>query len=68
MEVRVENAAYQVTIHERRSAPAPAICGAPPGSPWTTRRGYVTCGPCLAPRKMHLRSTMKRSRDQGPGQ
>lgn len=46
MEVRVEQGAYQATIHARRHAGVPALCGAPPGSPWTRTRAYVTCEPC----------------------
>lgn len=46
MDVRVADATYQATIHARQSASAPALCGAPPGSPWTTRRSYVTCAAC----------------------
>lgn len=35
-------------IHARQRADLPAICGAPPGSPWTNRRAFVTCPACLA--------------------
>jgi hypothetical protein len=33
-------------IHARKSADAIALCGAPPGSAFTTTRGYVTCERC----------------------
>jgi hypothetical protein len=33
-------------IHARRSPNVAAICGASPGSPWTTTRSYVTCLAC----------------------
>jgi hypothetical protein len=48
MDVRVEHTTYQATIHARRSASVAALCGAPPGSPWTRTRAYVTCALCRA--------------------
>lgn len=30
-------------IHARRTANVAALCGAPPGTPFTTARGHVTC-------------------------
>ena len=36
------------TIHARRGRHDRALCGAPPGSPFTTERSSVTCLGCLA--------------------
>jgi rubredoxin len=35
-------------IHARRGPDYRAICGAPPGSPWTHLRRNVTCRACVA--------------------
>jgi len=36
------------TIHARRGPDYRALCGAPPGSPWTRTRRFVTCAGCRA--------------------
>jgi hypothetical protein len=35
-------------IHARQHAGVRALCGEPPGKPWTQVRGYVTCPACKA--------------------
>jgi hypothetical protein len=37
----------QPTICARTAAHLPALCGRPPGSPWTTVRAYLTCSKCI---------------------
>jgi trehalose-6-phosphate synthase len=44
---RTKGGTYRPLIHARRSAAAPALCGAPPFNPWSNSRIAVSCPGCV---------------------